>query len=249
MPLPDQQSQQSKYGEGGGSDYSGDETGEVSVEEKRIRQELANKISTIASQIEVSSKAILLLIDTKYKIIGNKKYFVLTKEQEEEFNREFGNINRLIGEAETMSTDLYLELKGAPDVIKRSKNKYFYLRGIIKDHVDYKGRCYQYHADTYNHFIYPYYKLGNGIKDLMDILSELRGHLNAGAEFLKDVIYLVGAGGGGNGSSDYYSGRSYGYPRNPSQVYGTNYDEFGRRISPEHEAPKMRAIGDEADKG
>lgn len=212
---------------------------EITDEETKIREKIANDFNVLISRIKVPFQKILIL--RKKKIIPNSResialnikvdntYFLLNEEEEQEFFGHLTELNETLG-ASNSTLDSYIKFtKSSPDFEKFLNMFYIF----VENYTNYRSTFFfQVNAEKGN-YLYPFFEVDNVLVKLQFLFARLCGTLSIGARWTiiqppssSSPMGDAGIGGYGDGYRPFHD----------------MYDPF--RYQPEQQKPKYRDIGD-----
>ncbi len=217
------------------------------AEDQKIRQTIADKFESLASDIDTTLTQVFNLL----RIREDKKgviYAVLTGEQDEDFFNELIKLNHHLGKAHAI-LDSYIRLSNSTPKFENFFNKIYNIMVRVRRHR--QSIFYTVNVRNSGNHLYPFFELDNLLRELGLLFGRLRGVLSIGGDFIKDqpprVVSPAGMGGGmqGGGGGEYGFNRPY-YGGGVGGDYMGSYDS---RISPERaKQERYRDIGDIQDR-
>lgn len=187
-------------------------------EEQKTREQLKNKFQTLATSIKVLTDNSLDLLEKGRREVFNEEVYVnFTHEQDVRFDEELSRINETIAQAQTVLDILFRPEKSMPK-FENFQNVFYELYiNCIKTHTE--GLFYQGHVAKESKYLYPYFPIRIGLRNMRQLISRVAGVLSeCGDYFTHPVSISIGSGGGGNSESseDYY----YRTGRQPAREQG-----------------------------
>lgn len=211
-------------------------------EEDQKRDEIANLFFTLSTEIGASDETIKLLVQNTVDI-KQKRYFRMSKNQEEDFLKALELVNKNLGKAQTM-LDTYIELEKSQPEFKNFYNKFYHLYETINN---FRRTVFYNENAKDEEYLYPLIDIKTKFGGLSFLFSRLCGNLETSGNYIRHIIYLnvrqapmgveghpVGYGGGYGGG--------YGYP--PIRDYYDDRFGLSGRREPKQE---IRDIGDAKD--